>query len=89
MLFLLLLLLFCFFLFFVFCFFLFLFFVFVFFCFFVLFRFFVCLFIFVNLDKQTLDTGVLKKKNYSLFLDCTFDMNNCCMYLFLLSKQIK
>ena len=32
-------------------------------CFFVLF--------FVNLDKQTLDTGVLRKKNYSLFLDCT------------------
>ena len=46
-------------------------------------------FFFVNLDKQTLDTGVLKKKNYSLFLDCTFDMNNCYMYLFLLSKQIK
>ena len=31
----------------------------------------------VNLDKQTLDTGVLRKKNYSLFLECTFDMNNC------------
>ena len=49
--------------------------------------FFVC--VFVNLDKQTVDTGVLKKKNYSLFLYCTFDMNNCYMYLFLLSKQIK
>ena len=31
---------------------------------------FLCFF-FVNLDKQTLDTGVLRKKKYSLFLDCT------------------
>ena len=31
----------------------------------------------VNLDKQTLDTGVLRKKDYPLFLECTFDMNNC------------
>ena len=46
-------------------------------------------FFFVNLDKQTLDTGVLRKKNYSLLLDCTFDMNNCYIYLFLLRKQIK
>ena len=46
-------------------------------------------FFFVNLDKQTLGTGVLRKKNYSLFLDCTFDRNNCYMYLFLLRKQIK
>ena len=36
-------------------------------------------FFFVNLHKQTLDTGVLKKKNYFLFLYCTFDMNNCYM----------
>ena len=36
----------------------------------------------VVLDKQTLDTGVLRKKNYSLFLECTFDMNICYMYLF-------
>ena len=41
----------------------------------------------VNLDKQTLDIGVLRKKNYSLFLECTFDMNNCD--LFLLRKKIK
>ena len=46
-------------------------------------------FLSVNLDKQTLDIGVLRKKNYSLFLECTFDMNNCYMYLFLLRKQIK
>ena len=39
----------------------------------------------VNLDKQTLDTGVLRKKNYSLFLN----MNCYYMYLFLLRKQIK
>ena len=52
--------------------------------------FFFCFFFFlVNLDKQTLDTGVLRKKNYFLFLDCTFDMNNCDMYLFLLRKQTK
>ena len=45
----------------------------------------------VNLDEQTLDTGVLRKKNYSLFLECTctFDMNNCYMYLFLLRKKKK
>ena len=55
----------------------------VFYCFFFFF------FLSVNLDKQTLDTGVLRKKNYSLFLECTFDMNNCYMYLFLLRKQIK
>ena len=46
-------------------------------------------FLSVNLDKETLDTGVLRKKNYSLFLECTFDMNNCYMYLFLLRKQIQ
>ena len=51
--------------------------------------FFFFFFFFVNLDKQTLDIGVLRKKNYSLFLDYTFDMNNCYMYLFLLRKQIK
>ena len=28
-----------------------------------------------TLDEQTLDIGVLRKKNYSLFLECTFDMN--------------
>ena len=47
------------------------------------------LLLFVNLDKQTLDTGVLRKKNYSMFFDCTFDMNNSYMYLFLLREQIK
>ena len=40
----------------------------------------------VNLDKQTLDIGVLRKKNYSLFLECTFDMNNC--FLFFVEKKI-
>ena len=53
-----------------------------------LFCFFLLLF-FVNLDKQTLDTGVLRKMNYSLFLDCTFDMNNCYMYLFFVEKTNK
>ena len=57
-----------------------------FFCFFFLL---LLLLFFVNLDKQILDTGVLRKMNYSLFFDCTFDMNNCYMYLFLLRKQIK
>ena len=42
----------------------------------------VVFFCFVNLDKQTLDTGLLRKKNYSLFLECTFAMNNCYLYLF-------
>ena len=80
---------FCFF-FFVFFFFLFCFcFLFSFFFFFFLFLLFFCCCFFVNLDKQTLDIGVLRKKNYSLFLDYTFDMNNCYMYLFLLRKQIK
>ena len=62
-----------------------------FFCCFFFVCFFCCcsFFLSVNLDKQTLDTGVLRKKNYSLFLECTFDMNNCYMYLFLLRKQIK
>ena len=27
----------------------------------------------VNFDTQTLDASVLRKKNYSLFLECTFD----------------
>ena len=40
----------------------------VFLCFFFFVVFF-CLFFFVNLDKQTLGTGALRKKNYSLFLD--------------------
>ena len=43
----------------------------------------------VNLDKQTLDTGVLRKKNYSLFLECTFDMNTCYMYLLKYNKVNK
>ena len=34
--------------------------------------------------RHTLVTGALRKKNYSLFLESTFDMNNC--YSFLLRK---
>ena len=37
----------------------------------------------VNLDKQTLDTGVLRKKNYS------YDINTCYMYLLKYNKENK
>ena len=30
-----------------------------------------------TLDTGALDTGVLRKENYSLFLEYTIDMNNC------------
>ena len=54
-----------------------------------LFIYYLFIYLFVNLDKQTLDTGVLRKKNYSLFLECTFDVNNCYMYLFFVEKTNK
>ena len=41
------------------------------------FFFFFFFFFFCKLRQTYFRQGVLRNKNYSLFLECTFDMNNC------------